>query len=136
MRVMALYLTSFFAECLRMAEDGPGRRHLCHTDTFLVFFLLTVSRRFLCCSSSLFPCRCSLKPALVGAYGASQTTVLHRKRLNQTESLIFVILCVLCFKRHFFLLLFHSTVACVVPFGGCKKSPRTSSHPFYFLWDQ
>ena len=34
-----------------------------------------------------------------GAYAASQTTVLHTcmKRLNQTESLIFVILCVLCF---------------------------------------
>ena len=33
------------------------------------------------------------------AYAASQTTVLHMKRLNQTESPIFVILCVLCFQR-------------------------------------
>ena len=40
-------------------------------------------------------------PAL-GAYIASQTTVLHMKRLNQTESPIFVILCVLCFQRQFF----------------------------------
>ena len=29
-----------------------------------------------------------------GAYAASQTTVLHMKRLNLTESGIFVILCV------------------------------------------
>ena len=25
-----------------MAEDGPGREHLCHTDTFLVFILFNV----------------------------------------------------------------------------------------------
>ena len=43
----------------------------------------------------------------MGAYAASQTTVLHVKGLNQTESPIFVILCVLCFQRQsFFLLLF------------------------------
>ena len=36
-------------------------------------------------------------------YAASQTTVLHMKRLNQTESPIFVILCVLCFQRQSFL---------------------------------
>ena len=34
---------------------------------------------------------------------ASQTTVLHMKRLSQTESPIFVILCVLCFQRQPFL---------------------------------
>ena len=39
------------------------------------------------------------------AYAASQTTVLHMKRLNQTESPIFVNLCVLCFQRQSFLLL-------------------------------
>ena len=33
----------------------------------------------------------------------SQTTVLHMKRLNQTESPIFMILCVLCFQRQSFL---------------------------------
>ena len=33
------------------------------------------------------------------AYAASQSTVLHMKRLNQTEYPIFVILCVLCFQR-------------------------------------
>ena len=40
-------------------------------------------------------------PALegAGAYAASQATVLHMKRLNQTESPIFLILCVLCFQR-------------------------------------
>ena len=30
------FSTSFFAKCLRVGEDGPGRGHLCHTDTFLV----------------------------------------------------------------------------------------------------
>ena len=42
-------------------------------------------------------------------YAASQTTVLHMKRLNQTESPIFVILC--CFQRQSFLtfiLLYYS----------------------------
>ena len=38
-----------------------------------------------------------------GAYAASQTTVLHMKRLSQTESPIFVILCVLCYQRQTFL---------------------------------
>ena len=28
----------FFAKYLRVDEDGSGRGHLCHTDTFLVFF--------------------------------------------------------------------------------------------------
>ena len=37
------------------------------------------------------------------AYAAVQTTVLLMKRLNQTESPIFVILCVLCFQRQSFL---------------------------------
>ena len=36
MRVMALFSTSFFAKYLRLDEEGPGRGHLCHTDTFLV----------------------------------------------------------------------------------------------------
>ena len=39
MRVMAFFSTSFFAKCLRVGEGGPGRGHLSHTDTFLVFFL-------------------------------------------------------------------------------------------------
>ena len=39
MRVMALSSTSFFAKYLRVGEDGPGRGHLCHTDTFLVLVL-------------------------------------------------------------------------------------------------
>ena len=48
----------------------------------------------------------SVIPALdkkLGAYAASQTTVMHMKRLNQTESPIFVILCVQCFQRQSFL---------------------------------
>ena len=40
MRVMALFSTSFFAKYLRVAEDGPGWGHLCHTDTFLVFLTM------------------------------------------------------------------------------------------------
>ena len=42
------------------------------------------------------------------AYAASQTTMLHMKRLNQTESPVFMSLCVLCFfvsKSNPFLLL-------------------------------
>ena len=38
----------------------------------------------------------------VGDYAASQTILLHMKRLNKTESPIFVLLCVLCFKRQHF----------------------------------
>ena len=44
------------------------------------------------------------------AYAASGTTVLHMKRLNQTESPIFVILCVLFFPKailFYFYGLFH-----------------------------
>ena len=37
MRVMALISTSFSSKCLSVDEDGPGQRHLCHIDTFLVF---------------------------------------------------------------------------------------------------
>ena len=37
-------------------------------------------------------------------YAASQTTALHMKRLNQAESPIFVILCVLCFQWQSFLI--------------------------------
>ena len=39
------------------------------------------------------------------AYAASQTIVLHMKRLNQTESPSFMILCVLCFQRQSHLIL-------------------------------
>ena len=39
MRVMAHFSTSFFAKCLRVGEDGPGRGYLCHNNTFLVFIL-------------------------------------------------------------------------------------------------
>ena len=48
--------------------------------------------------------------------------------LNLTESPIFVILCVLCFQRLSFFILFYSTVACVVPCGGRKKSLPVHHH--------
>ena len=38
MRVTTLFSTLFFAKYLHVVEDGPGRGHLCHTDTFLVFY--------------------------------------------------------------------------------------------------
>ena len=59
----------------------------------------------------------------IGAYAASQTTVLHLKRLSQTESPIFVFLCVLCFQRqslfyfyYFVLLLLLSGTAQLIEF--------------------
>ena len=39
----ALVSTSFFAKCLHVGEDGPGRGHLCHIDTFLVSSVSSVS---------------------------------------------------------------------------------------------
>ena len=51
-----------------------------------------------------------------GAYAASQTILLHIKRLNQTEYPIFVILWVHCFKRQaFVLLLFYYLAQLVLP---------------------
>ena len=38
MRVMALFQLHFLQNTC-VGEDGPGRGHLCHTDTFLVFAL-------------------------------------------------------------------------------------------------
>ena len=73
-----------------------------------------------------FENRIPLKPALgEGAGGggggdgdvaASQTTVLHMKRLNQTESLFFVILCVHCFQRlsFFTFILLNCSWCCAV----------------------
>ena len=50
MRVMVLFQLHFFffffffffAKYLRVGEAGPGRGHLCHTDTFLVFNILNL----------------------------------------------------------------------------------------------
>ena len=39
---MAL-LSSFFAKCPRVSEDGPGQWRLCHTDTFLVSSVFSLS---------------------------------------------------------------------------------------------
>ena len=47
----------------------------------------------------------------LGAYAVLPTTVLHMKRLNQTESPIFVILCVLCFQRQSVLTLFYLNIS-------------------------
>ena len=65
--------------------------------------------------SGYFENRIPLKPAL-GAYATSQITVLHMKRLDQTESPIFVILYVLCFQRQSFLtfILLYCSCCCVV----------------------
>ena len=49
-----------------------------------------------------------------GAYAASHITVLHMKRLNKSESPIFVTLCVLCFQRQSFRFLFYVTVFTVL----------------------
>ena len=39
---MAFFSTSFFAICLSVGEDGHGPGHLCHIDTFLVFYNFSV----------------------------------------------------------------------------------------------
>ena len=36
-----------FAKCLRVGEDGHGRGHLCHIDTFLVSSVSSLSFIFL-----------------------------------------------------------------------------------------
>ena len=48
-------------------------------------------------SWSSFENRIPLKLALGGADATLQTTLQHMTRLNKTESLIFILLCVLCF---------------------------------------
>ena len=57
--------------------------------------------------------RCWGVGRLGGAYAASQTTVLHIKRLNQTEFPIFLILYVLCFQRQSF---FNFIYICCLPY--------------------
>ena len=56
-----------------------------------------------------------------------QTTVLHMKRLSQTESPIFLIFVFFVSIDNPFRLLFYSSVAGVLLCGGRKKSTRTSS---------
>ena len=34
------FFNFIFAKYLHVGEDGPGRGHLCHTDTFLVIFIV------------------------------------------------------------------------------------------------
>ena len=46
------FSTSCFAKCLRLGEVGPGRGHLCHTDTFLFFFFFFFSKYILICITS------------------------------------------------------------------------------------
>ena len=66
---------------------------------------------------------------------ASQITVLFMKRLNQTESQICFrdFVCSLFPQAFFFLFLFYSTVAGVVPCGGRKKFPLVSSECRLYL---
>ena len=67
-----------------------------HSAGYILFHLGSL------CQSGYFENRIPLKPSLGlgrGAYAASQTTVLLMKRLNQTESPIVMIFCVLCFQR-------------------------------------
>ena len=71
-------------------------------------------------------------------YAASQTSALHMKRLNQTESPIFVILCVLCFQRQSFFtfILLYCSWCC-----GLLRPQKVCTYIiivqviFYFLWD-
>ena len=58
---------------------------------YLSYFLLDHWTNYGCFENQISP-----QPDL-GAYAASQSTVLHMKRLNQTEPPISMILCVLCF---------------------------------------
>ena len=68
------------------------------TPTAPVNFLLIIPRRCFCCARGG---RGGGRGG--GAYATSQTTVLHMKRLSQTESPLFMILCVLFFQRQSFL---------------------------------
>ena len=68
----------------------------------------------------LFENRIPLKPKL-GACAASQTTVMHMERLNQTKFPIFVILCVLCFQRQSY---YHTVSGDYLP---CKAYDYTIS---------
>ena len=66
-----------------------------------------------------------------GAYVASQTIVLHMKRLNQTESPNFVILCVLCFQRQCYVIVLHKMPISI----GCHCINNKSSSQKSF-WDE
>ena len=73
-----------------------------------------------------------------GAYVALQTTVLHMKRLHQTEYPIFMILCVLYFQRQSFLIfiLQYCSWCCAVwrPLKVSQYIIKVQVK-FYFLWD-
>ena len=59
----------------------------------------------------------------------SQTTLLPLKRLNQTESPIFVILCVLCFQRQSFFTFFYSLLkVCVCVYVLAHARARVLAH--------
>ena len=58
-----LVSTSFFAKCLRVGEDGPGRGHLCHTDTFVVSLF---HRHILKNRTVLFPTNFISMPEKIG----------------------------------------------------------------------
>ena len=59
-----------------------------------------------------------------GAYAASQTTVLHMKRLNQSECPILVILCVIYFQwQSFFTFIFSPSYCLDLTFKGGIRFP-------------
>jgi hypothetical protein len=52
-------------------------------------------------------------------------------KLNQTEPATFSIVARWAFFRDSYFLYFIATSALFVPYGGCKKSPRTFNQRFY-----
>ena len=77
-----------------VGEEGAGLLSMC------LLSLCVICR---CNSLSSMLVFIQMKCVLSSFETASQTTVLHMKRLNQTESPIFVILCLLCFQRQSFM---------------------------------
>ena len=72
-------------------------------------------------------------------YAASQTRVAYEetKRLSQTESPIFVILCVLCFQRQSFLTFISLSELSEITMNTLNKSNpilMIQSDPIYFWW--
>ena len=69
-----------------------------------------------------------LQPTNLGAYAASQSTVLQIKRINQTESPIFVILCDLCCQRQSFLTFNSPRVSMILLITTSKTESKMSSY--------
>ena len=102
-----------------------------------LYIILTIGQRFppmKMCPFSYIPLKITKKNILIT--WTRMFPLAKNKGNLPAWFMIFVILCVLCFQRASFWLLFYSTIAGVVPCGGRKKSSRTSSYVIlYFLWD-